>query len=215
MAYKSGEIMRLEEVKNIGINPTAILDIGAHTGQFYGWSKRIWPNSVVWMIEANHLHENVLKNLTNYNNDEYLISALGDEEREVTFYTRSDKPGTEGNSYYEEMNYWDIQHLVQKSVVKLQRLDDLFTDNTIFELIKIDTQGSEIDIVKGGKELCKKSSVIILEVSYVEYNKDAPSSDEVIDFMSDLGFEEKMSIGEHYDGDKIIQKDLVFVNKNL
>ena len=33
--YKSGESMRLNEVKILGIEPNAILDIGAHTGQFY------------------------------------------------------------------------------------------------------------------------------------------------------------------------------------
>jgi len=214
MAYRAGEIMRLNEVKGLGIDPTSILDIGAHSGQFYGWAKPVWPNSVIWMIEANHLHEGVLKNLTDYNNDEYLITALGDKEREVTFYTRSDKPHTEGNSYYEELNYWDIQQLVQKSIVKLQRLDDIFTDDTIFEVIKLDTQGSELDILTGGEILCKKASVIILEVSYIQYNKGAPSNKEVINFMKDFGFEEKMSIGEHYNGDEIVQKDIVFLNKN-
>ena len=215
MAYKSGETMRLEEIRNMGINPTSILDVGAHTGQFYGWAKRVWPASVIWMIEANHLHKGALSNLTRGKNDEYLIAALGDEEREVTFYTRSDKPHTEGNSYYEEVNYWDIQHLVQKNKITLQRLDDLFTDDTTFEVIKLDTQGSELDILRGGEVLCKKASVIILEVSYLEYNKGAPTCDEVISFMKDFGFEEKISIGEHHEGDKIIQKDLVFLNKNL
>lgn len=215
MAYKSGETMRLQEIRNMGINPTSILDVGAHTGQFYGWAKGVWPNSVIWMIEANHLHKGALSNLTRGKNDEYLIAALGDEEREVTFYTRSDKPHTEGNSYYEEVNYWDIQHLVQKNKITLQRLDDLFTDDTTFEVIKLDTQGSELDVLRGGENLCKKASVIILEVTYVEYNKGAPTAEEVINFMKEFGFEQKMSIGEHYDGDKIIQKDLVFVNKVL
>ena len=215
MAYKSGETMRLQEIRNMGINPTSILDVGAHTGQFYGWAKGVWPNSVIWMIEANHLHKGALSNLTRGKNDEYLIAALGDEEREVTFYTRSDKPHTEGNSYYEEVNYWDIQHLVQKNKITLQRLDDLFTDDTTFEVIKLDTQGSELDVLRGGENLCKKASVIILEVTYVEYNKGAPTAEEVINFMKEFGFEQKMSIGEHYSDDKIIQKDLVFVNKAL
>ena len=92
--------MRLEEVRDLGINPIAILDIGAHSGQFYGWAKRIWPASVIWMIEANHLHEQTLRNITNNNDDEYLITALGDKERDVTFYISKDKPHTEGNSYY-------------------------------------------------------------------------------------------------------------------
>tara|TARA_B100001094_G_scaffold276301_1_gene284430 strand:- start:7822 stop:8469 length:648 start_codon:yes stop_codon:yes gene_type:complete len=215
MAYKSGETMRLQEIRNMGINPTSILDVGAHTGQFYGWAKGVWPNSVIWMIEANHLHKGALSNLTQGKNDEYLIAALGDEEREVIFYTRSDKPHTEGNSYYEEVNYWDIQHLVQKNKITLQRLDDLFTDDTTFEVIKLDTQGSELDVLRGGENLCKKASVIILEVTYVEYNKGAPTAEEVINFMKEFGFEQKMSIGEHYSDDKIIQKDLVFVNKVL
>ena len=51
-------------------------------------------------------------------------------------------------------------------------------------------------------------------VSYIEYNDGAPSSEEVIKFMNDFGFSEKMSIGEHYNGDKIVQKDVVFVNNN-
>ena len=215
MAYRNDETMRLEEVRDLGINPITILDIGAHTGQFYGWAKRVWSDSVIWMIEANHLHNRTLRDMTRGTNDNYLITALGDEEREVTFYTRSDKPHTEGNSYYKEANYWDIPQLVQKSEVKLQKLDDLFTDDTIFEVIKLDTQGSELDILRGGKNLCKKASVIILEVSYIEYNEGAPSSEEVIKFMDDFGFSEKMSIGEHYDGDKIVQKDLVFINKKL
>jgi FkbM family methyltransferase len=215
MAYKSGETMRLNEVKELGIDPTSILDIGAHSGQFYGWAKPVWPNSVIWMVEANPLHEGVLRDITHNTNDEYVIAALGDEEREVTFYTRSDKPHTEGNSYYKEANYWDIPQLVQTSKVKLQRLDDLFTDDTTFEVIKLDTQGSELDILRGGKNLCKRASVIILEISNIEYNEGAPSGEEVIKYMNDFGFEEKMSIGEHYNGDELVQKDLVFLNKSL
>jgi hypothetical protein len=43
----------------------------------------------VFMIEANPLHERQLANMTFRMEDDYLIAALGDEEREVTFYTRS------------------------------------------------------------------------------------------------------------------------------
>ena len=217
--YRNGEIMRLNEVKKLGIEPNAILDIGAHSGQFYGWAKPVWPNSVIWMVEANPLHEETLRNITQFTNDNYLISALGDEEREVTFYTRSDKPHTEGNSYYKEASFWDIPQLVQESTVRLQKLDNIFEDDTVFEVIKIDTQGSELDVLKGGKNLVSKASVVILEVSFVEYNLGSPVVDEIVEYMNEIGFEEKMSIGEHYSNepqwkDMDIQKDIVFLNKN-
>ena len=215
MAYRNGETMRLEEVRDMGINPNTILDIGAHTGQFHSWSKRVWPDVGVFMIEANPLHESHLDKLAMMNGDKYLIAALGDEEREVTFYTRSDKPHTEGNSYYKEHNYWDIPQLVQETKVTLQKLDNLFENDAVFDIIKVDTQGSEIDILKGGKDLVSKAQAIILEVSFIEYNEGAPTAEETIDYMNEIGFEERMSLGEHYDGETIVQKDLLFTNKEL
>ena len=211
MAYRHGQTMRLEEVRDLGIEPKAILDIGAHTGQFHSWSKRVWPDVGVFMIEANSLHKDTLNRLATENGDSYLIAALGDEVREVTFYTRSDKPHTEGNSYYKEHNYWDIPQLVQESKVMLKRLDDIFEDDAIFDLIKVDTQGSELDILRGGKDLVSRASAIILEVSYIEYNEGAPSQQETLNYMKKIGFKEKISIGEHYDGEQIVQKDLLFL----
>ena len=229
MAYRNGETMRLEEARNLGIYPNGVLDIGAHSGQFYGWAKRVWPDVPVFMIEANPLHETKLKNMTFMMDDEYLIAALGDEERDVTFYTRSDKPNTEGNSYYKEALYWDLPQLVQESTVRLQKLDNLFEDDTTFEVIKIDTQGSELDILRGGKNLINKASVIVLEVSYFEWNLGCPLADEIIDYMEAIGFKEFIEIGEHYwpggnsppgitdmeTGKTIVQKDLAFINNKL
>ena len=218
--YKLGESMRLNEVKKLGIDPVAILDIGAHSGQFYSWAKYEWPNSVIWMIESNEIHESTLKNLTSSKNDEYLIAALGDKEREVTFYTRKDKPHTEGNSYYKEANYWDIPQLVLESKRTLQTLDDIFTDDTKFELIKIDTQGSELDILKGGQNLVSKSSAVILEVAYIEYNLGSPLAEDVIDYMKSVNFDIYIEIGEHYSNepqwkDVIVQKDLLFYRQEI
>ena len=210
--YRDGEGMRLSDIQ---LMPKDVLDIGAHTGQFYKWAKSAWPYCNVFMIEANPLHQNTLLNLTANTKDEYMISALGDKEREVTFYTRSDKPHTEGNSYYKEANYWDIPQLVQEETVTLKKLDDIFDKEKVFDLVKMDTQGSELDILKGGEKLISKATAVILEVAYIEYNLGAPTSDEVIKHMNSIGFEEIMSIGEHYEGEEISQKDLLFLNKEL
>ena len=213
--YNQGEKLKLSKLKELGFNPNTILDIGAHTGQFYGWAKNVWPEAFIWMIEANNCHENALKNLVSSNNDRYIIATMGDKERKVNFYTRKDKPHTEGASYYKEANYWDIPQLVMEIPKNLQTLDNIFTEESSFDLIKIDTQGSELDIIKGGLGICKKSSYIILEVATIEYNIGAPTESEVISFMDSIGFKNMITIGEHVDNDNIIiQKDIVFKNKN-
>ena len=63
MAYIEGEELNLNKLKDLGFNPSTILDIGAHTGQFYGWAKKIWPQAFIWMVEANSCHESKLKNI--------------------------------------------------------------------------------------------------------------------------------------------------------
>ena len=213
--YKDGHSMKLQDVKNIIGDPVAISDIGAHTGQFYSWAKDVWPTSVIWMIEANEVHESTLQNVIKDSDDSYVIATLGDTERDVKFYTRSDKPQTEGASYYKESNYWDIPHLVKEIPKTLQTIDDLFDTDSEFQLVKLDTQGSELDILRGGVNLCKKAKAIILEVSYVEYNEGAPLAEEIINFMKEYGYSNYIEIGEHYSmepqwKDRIVQKDLCF-----
>ena len=74
--------------------------------------------------------------------------------------------------------------------------------------------------MNGGSRLLKNTAVIILEVSHVEYNEKAPLVDEVKKYMENIGFIYNMEIGQSYSNDfqtsdGIIQKDLVFVNKEF
>ena len=215
MAYIEGEELNLNKLKDLGFNPSTILDIGAHTGQFYGWAKKTWPQAFIWMIEANSCHESKLKNIVENTNDQYTIATLGDIKRNVTFYTRKDKPHTQGASYYKESNYWDIPQLVLEIPKTLQTLDDMFTEDSKFDLIKMDTQGSELDIIRGGHNLCKKANYLLLEVAVIEYNEKAPLEDEVLSFMEDFRFENMGVLGKHTDGKQIIQKDILFKNLDI
>ena len=211
--YKDDAGIQLYKLAEMKFNPTTILDIGAHTGQFYGWSKQIWPEAVIWLIEASDIHESTLRNIS----PNVIIAMLGNKNREnVDFYTRSDKPHTQGASYFEE---WGYEHLCMTMKKTMKKLDDIFDDNTEFDLIKLDTQGSEKNIIEGGQKLCKKASVIILEVSLVETNILAPLADEVISFMHDFGFNNEICLGEHYSrepqwANMVVQRDLAFFNRD-
>ena len=172
------------------------------------------------MIEANDEEEHNLKSETN----NYLIALLGSESKEVDFYMPAPGNYSTGCSIYRENTppYSDDNVIIVKKDMK--RLDDIFKCNTSastpgFDLIKLDTQGSELDILKGGEKLCKRAKVIILEVSLVEYNLNSPLKEEVLDFMDSFGFYTDMTIGEHYGNtettqfDGLVQEDIVFINK--
>jgi len=208
----------LLKLKNeLGFEPRTILDIGAQVGDFYRESKEVWPDSQIMMIEATQECEPYLKDT----GGNYLIAVLSDEKKTIPFYKTKLAETNTGNSVYRELTsaYSDDNLIVEdRETTTLDELYDGYT--TIFDLVKLDTQGSEIDIMNGGSRLLKNTAVVILEVSHVEYNEKAPLVDEVKEYMESIGFVYNMEIGRSYSNDfqtkdGIIQRDYVFVNKEF
>jgi len=186
--------------------PYRILDIGANIGQFHQIAKQTFSDSFVFSIEASKDCESYLKQITK----NYYIGLLAKDNIEYDFYSRKNYSTGTGNSIYRELTQFysdeQIDILKQPGI----KLDDLFTDDTEFDLIKIDTQGSELDIISGGMQLCKKAKGILLEVSLTQYNEGAPLYDEVIKFMENIRFkpvdilDESRNHGAH-------QQDILFI----
>ena len=189
-------------------NPDSILDIGANTGQFYSKISKYYPNSKYLLIEGNESCEEELKKL----NVDYKIVLLSDTEKEVDFWIDPNNQNSTGNSIYKEKtNYFNNS---SSTKYKTKTLDSIVEET--YDLIKIDTQGSEIDIIKGGLNTIKKSKGIILEVSLVEYNQGSPLQEETFKFMSEIGFEPVEVIEKiyHPENGQHIQNDILFINKN-
>jgi hypothetical protein len=118
-------------------------------------------------------------------------------------------PTNTGNSIYKELteNYSDSNlDIINKKGIKL---DSLF-NNEKFDLIKIDTQGSELDIISGGYQICSKAKGILLEVSLTQYNENAPLYDEVIQFMDNLGYKIAEILDEKIHP-TLHQQDILFI----
>jgi FkbM family methyltransferase len=201
--------MSLESIKKY-FEPKSILDIGANVGQFYNEIKNIFPNSYYYLIEGSESCEVVLETL----NVDYSICLLSDSEKEVDFYIRKNEPRCTGNSIYRENTsfYDDDQILIEKKQTKT--LSNLL-NNQKFDLIKIDVQGSEIDIINGGLDIIKESKGILMEVSLMEYNQNAPTKEFVYEYMDNLGFKPVELIGNinHPLTYELIQQDILFLNK--
>ena len=201
--------MSLESIKKY-FEPKSILDIGANVGQFYNEIKNIFPNSYYYLIEGSESCEVVLETL----NVDYSICLLSDSEKEVDFYIRKNEPRCTGNSIYRENTsfYDDDQILIEKKQTKT--LSNLL-NNQKFDLIKIDVQGSEIDIINGGLDIIKEAKGILMEVSLMEYNQNAPTKDFVYEYMDNLGFKPVELIGNinHPLTYELIQQDILFLNK--
>jgi FkbM family methyltransferase len=205
--------MNLPAVKKY-FTPHTILDIGGHTGDFFRLAKQIFPGSYVFVIEGNKNCEPYIKALKT----RYLITFLGEKNTKKIYYRTKDDPFCTGNSMYREVTPAFNGDRAIEDEVEVRTIDSIFKEETFFDFIKLDTQGSELDILRGGPKIAKKAKGILMEVSFEKYNEGAPLYDEVVKFMDEYGFVEKDAICETYwSNEKMTcsQKDILFINKNI
>lgn len=185
------------------------LDVGANHGQFYVAFKNLFPNSRCLMIEANPHCERRLRGLQS----EYRIIGLSDHKGELELVSTVLKPYSKGASFYIEAAIRDLpENEILRTVVPVDTMDNLFKEDT-FDFIKIDVQGSELDILNGGEITIKKSKYVSLEISLVEYNIGAPGYKKILNKMLEFGFFIKDVIEEHNTSSgNLIQLDLLFTN---
>jgi len=162
-----------------------ILDIGANDGWWYKQTKNEYPDAEFVLIEANPNNEPALKLL----NVPYYIVCLSDRIKTVDFFITSDSPTTTGASYYLENTEHFNKNNIQVLTLTTNTLDLLFPNET-FDIIKLDVQGSEVDILNGGINLINRASEVIMEVPLdgIEYNIGAPNRKTYFDTMKKLGF---------------------------
>ena len=194
---------RFQRLKNIGFYPKTAIDIGASTGQWYGKFSTIYPDTRVLSVEGNPACKDELIKI----NPNCLIQVLGKQEGEKIFYVNKDKNEKVGASLYKEnTEYYKDCDKFQLPVVTLDSL------NQQFDFIKMDIQGGELDVIKGGLKTILDSSIIQLELSILNFNLGAPLASEIISYLYNIDFS-FFDIASHaYWDHRLNQCDIFFVN---
>lgn len=196
----------LNIIKNLKFN--TCLDVGANIGQFASEILQINPAVKICSIEPNPHCISRIKKL----GVEVIEAGVSNKSGTLELITLKQKPRSKGASFYKETTpgYADDDNLL-KIQVPVYTLDELFP-NRVFDLIKIDTQGAELDVLEGGPNLIAKSNYVILELPIVEYNKGAPTADLVVKKISSMGFYIQELMEFHYLKSTLVQIDLLFSN---
>ena len=198
------------ELKDSGFNPHSILDIGSNIGQTADIMRKVWPNSKLVLIEGNEdcCRDLYVKNYT------VLPILVGKENSTVTFFKSKFHTKCSGNSIYKENSkYYEGDYLITESK-NIFKLDDVV--NNKFDLIKVDTQGSELDIIQGGIRTFSNAKVILIEVSLKPFNDGGCTKQQVMDTLLSMKFDfiQKFElIFDDTNSKDIIQENLLFIRK--
>lgn len=173
-----------------------MLEIGAlpldgHEEPFYGLLD-IFPKSQLVAFEVD---EKLCKDLNekSKHNIKYFATALGLNNSKQTFYETVHpmcsslyKPNEPLLSKY---NALDVAMLKSSASINTTSLDSFIQDNGIpnIDFIKIDIQGAELDVFRGGVAALQNVVLIVSEVEFIPLYIDQPLFGDVCQYLSSKG----------------------------
>ena len=176
-----------------------IIDIGSNSGNWSILFQDIYKDANFFLIEPNELHHDKIKLISR----NYYLGLIGSKKSYTKFYITSSYNGV-GSSIFkpsssEKFKIKKIKSDKLDSVLKLKFLKDSY------DLIKIDTEGSEFKILKGANKTLTKTKYLILEIYSIDKNK--------IDYyLKKKGFKAVKSLYSHMRRKKIVREDILYKN---
>jgi FkbM family methyltransferase len=149
---------------------TIIVDVGANIGFESLYFAKKYPNCKIYSYEPTSYAFNSLKiskeinflsNLTIYK------LGLGESEYNIEIHSPTSQTKNKGLSSIK--NNYDLDSTFEKEPIQVVSLDSHLKDETKVSLIKIDTQGYELNILIGAKETIRRCKPVILFEHEDEY----------------------------------------------
>jgi FkbM family methyltransferase len=182
-------LLELQEVayarlRDRGLSPNGIIDVGAHKGDWIRSVRQIFPNPPALSIEAREEQRASLsQTCSELSGVQFVIALLGSEPRsDVQFQVL----GT-GSSLFAERS--DASRTTRQ--MQMRTLDDVVSADGRLKppiFLKLDIQGAELEVLRGAEKTLSLSEIVQVEVALLNYNEGAPLSAEVVAFMDAKGF---------------------------
>lgn len=209
-------INKFVKLRNEGFKPKTVLDIGAWRGNWARSFTHIFPYADILLFEANPISKPYLEN-SNYKFFNKLLWKYPNVEKEFfTLIENLANINTGSSLYLENTPVYNEETTVIKKL-KTETLDNIISENKITNInfIKIDVQGSELDIFEGASNMFQNNLIefILMELSLKEYNKGTPDFYQCLNYMEKKGFYPFDIYEIHEWQDRVLQVDVLFVNK--
>jgi len=212
--YEIPEVERLIWLSSLNIN--TIIDIGAHTGEFSRSIRRLLPHpSIIAFEPLEKPYGELVNRMAEASNFKAFRCALGDCNIMKTDMHRNEFTPSSSLLEMADLHKQAFPYTAQESseTVEVRRLDDVMADMPLIDniLIKIDVQGYEDKVIRGGEKLISRAKVLIIEASFHKLYEGQPLFDEIYRSLREKGFRYIGNLTQLYhpgDG-TVLQADLI------
>jgi FkbM family methyltransferase len=193
------EINKYVWLQNLNIK--SILDIGANTGQFALEINKYLPDAIIFSFEPlRNEYDQLIKKTKKIRRFKAFNIALGDTNEKTIIHRHNFSPASSllkvSNISMEAYPYIGKSN---EEEIEVKRLDGLMVSDEYFLepeiLIKMDVQGFEDKVIKGGENTFKLAKVIISEISFQQLYEGQQCFDEIYTQLVNLGFSLKGVVG--------------------
>ncbi len=200
-----------------GVLPRTVLDVGANVGQFTVASAKLFPNVRVHSFEpVPDCAERLRKNVSGLGNVIVYPFALGDDEGEVPFHINAHSHSSSVLPLAQaHRDAFPDARETQVIKAKVSTLDRVFADTELEPpvLLKLDVQGYEAQVLRGGVETLKRVDYAVLEASFKPMYEEESLFMDIVQIMEEQGFRFERPVGwlAAPGSGEILQMDALFV----
>jgi FkbM family methyltransferase len=196
--------------------PNIIYDIGANIGSWTLLAKAIFPDAEIHCFEPLESHCKKFATVTHDVSGVHLHTiALGSENGTRVMNVTNLSDASSLLKPVEACQFQPEIRLAAQTEVSVTRLDDYVTKHNLPlpDLIKVDVQGYELEVLRGGMKCLVSSVALISEVSFVEYYKGQCSFAEIVTFCAAHGFSVTTFGNSTAVGKPLTQADVLFLKR--
>jgi FkbM family methyltransferase len=194
-----------------------VIDVGANRGRHTRRFRRRFPDAQILAIEpVPALHRELAAWACGHAESVQTFNvALSHEQGAATFYvhrrssiwsTLKPPAGDEAGDY-------------EPISVAVETLDNLVAPLELDDeiLIKIDAEGCDLDVIRGGRATLERSAAVVVEASFfpTRYGDEAPVFEEILTELSALGFCYRGNVRCGWDRGVCVAADALFVHRRI
>jgi FkbM family methyltransferase len=189
-----GRILPLD-LDSLAKGPEIIFDVGANTGRAARFYLKHFPRASVYSFEPFQQSFEALRADGRLASVKAFNVALGSKSEEAILHSFK---GSELNSLLaldsKASTFLGADQLEprQEVSVRVSTLDDFCEEHSIrrIDILKIDTQGYDLEVLRGGRDLIasRRVRVIQVEANFVSLYCGQPSFGELVEYLSEAGY---------------------------
>lgn len=171
---------------------TGIIHVGAHVGQEYEeYMATFGPVETHWFEPVESVFSKLSENLSGKPGVNFYNLGLGEDSFTTKMFVDSGNDAQSSSILKPKLHTEEFPHIEfpesSQIEIKVEKLDNFFIESC--NMLVLDTQGYELNVLKGSVLTLKNIDYIFTEFNTIEMYENCPKLEDIDNFLREFGFE--------------------------